>query len=212
MTSFVINKDKVCQESKLGSVIIPNRMGYAGLTSTCAQLKGHVTYVTSKSMQQHLFQTIQHTSTCGSSKGSPFTSLISACNGSSKYLAIIDKFEFWAGWSDEETEGIFRDSCIGMSLEKIGYEPWEVGEPSGQRKENCIVASGKSNDIEKVTWQDVSCSKKYCGFCNLERAPLFTIRGMYNNYHRKIEEYGCSKSNDYFKTCTGKRIAQRISF
>ncbi len=54
------------------------------------------------------------------------------------------------------------------------YQLWEAGEPSGERFENCLASVGNT-DMHK--YQDVSCSKEFCGICNLEDDPVYTLRG-----------------------------------
>jgi hypothetical protein len=81
--------------------------------------------------------------------------------------------EYWGGWWDVNEEGNFTNVNTGMLLPKeVGDTKWYLGEPNGDTLENCVIVYPDRN-----AWNDDSCSKKLCGFCEWERAPDLQIRG-----------------------------------
>jgi hypothetical protein len=80
---------------------------------------------------------------------------------------------YWSGWSDSEDEGNMTYAVTGEYIGPIDFQPWYPGEPDGESLQNCVGVSARTN-----TWADVSCSKKMCGFCDMESLPALTFRGM----------------------------------
>ena len=56
------------------------------------------------------------------------------------------------------------------------FQPWSSGEPNGHENENCAVI-----DSIKNSWDDVSCSKKYCPVCFVPKLLNFVLRGLCPN-------------------------------
>ncbi len=81
-------------------------------------------------------------------------------------------YQYWSGWWDQPSEGTFSDATGRTKLPPGGYHPWYLGEPNGNTEENCGVVWA-----DRGAWNDDSCSKEACGFCQLERAPVMTLRG-----------------------------------
>lgn len=82
---------------------------------------------------------------------------------------------FWAGWTDEITEGTFIDPNTGEELYEStdGFHPFHPGEPNGGNKENCIQVMPHKN-----SWNDYRCCYRAVSFCNIEGRPRFKIRGI----------------------------------
>ena len=80
---------------------------------------------------------------------------------------------YWNGWWDEPSEGTFMDVNTGQPLRGGDFQPWFMGEPNGLDSENCGVTWSRRN-----SWNDDSCHLLHCGFCHLDEAPTFTLRGM----------------------------------
>lgn len=80
---------------------------------------------------------------------------------------------YWNGWWDQPNEGTFENSNSGRAITSADYQPWYLGEPNGSDQENCGISWAAL-----AAWNDEGCTKKLCGFCHLERAPVFTLRGM----------------------------------
>ena len=64
------------------------------------------------------------------------------------------------------------DSTNERVLGKSDYHPWYVGEPNGLDFENCAVSWPRRN-----SWNDAVCNEDFCGFCQFDEAPVFTLRG-----------------------------------
>ena len=64
------------------------------------------------------------------------------------------------------------DGNHGENLTASDYQPWYLGEPNGKDVENCGMSWSNFN-----AWNDAPCENEVCGFCYLERAPVFTLRG-----------------------------------
>ncbi len=79
---------------------------------------------------------------------------------------------YWNGWWDQPIEGTFQDANDGSNLTSDSYKPWYLGEPNGNDQENCGVSWA-----ELDAWNDEGCYKELCGFCHLEKSPVFTLRG-----------------------------------
>ena len=87
----------------------------------------------------------------------------------------------WAGWTDEQKEGIFADPTTGDILDlNGGYAPFKIGEPNGEEAENCIVKWTDENNLENnKLWIDTSCNGESIASCFLEKTPTqFKLRGM----------------------------------
>ncbi len=70
-----------------------------------------------------------------------------------------------------------------ITLTEDSYKPWYLGEPNGNDEENCGVSW-----VRRDAWNDEGCFRDICGFCELEQAPVFTLRGkiyhvVYFPYH-----------------------------
>ena len=59
----------------------------------------------------------------------------------------------------------------------MDYQPWYLGEPNGGDQENCgqVWPSRKG-------WNDRKCRRLLCGFCELDHAPVFTLRGNFSDH------------------------------
>ena len=80
---------------------------------------------------------------------------------------------------DLQTEGLFTSPVEPLFiLTKEKYQDWDLGEPNGDRRENCVV----SRDIVTANgnyrgWNDQNCDKLYCAVCNISSVPIFEMRG-----------------------------------
>ena len=81
---------------------------------------------------------------------------------------------FWAGWTDELTEGRYIDPNTGEEMYETtgGFHPFHPGEPNGGALENCIQVWPHKN-----SWNDYRCGYRAASFCNIEGRPRFKIRG-----------------------------------
>ncbi len=64
------------------------------------------------------------------------------------------------------------DANSGRGITSADYQPWYLGEPNGSDQENCGISW---TTLE--AWNDEDCEKDICGFCQMDRAPVFTLRG-----------------------------------
>ncbi len=79
---------------------------------------------------------------------------------------------YWNGWWDQASEGTFVNVNNGKVLGKDIYQPWYPGEPNGKDRENCLVTL-----VNAETWNDFGCFEELCGFCDMNRLPVYTLRG-----------------------------------
>ena len=79
--------------------------------------------------------------------------------------------EFWAGWDDISTEGIFRDANTGGPMSNE-LDLWYAGEPNGGRMENCAMVW-----VRKNAWNDLRCTASCFGFCYIDTRPRTKMRG-----------------------------------
>ena len=78
---------------------------------------------------------------------------------------------FWAGWSDQDSEGTFVNLNTGEPLTDSSYARWGLGEPNGNSMENCAT-------IRPVGyWNDNACFEKTCSFCEFGEPPIYIMRG-----------------------------------
>ena len=84
---------------------------------------------------------------------------------------------YWNGWWDQPSEGTFLDANNAQKLSPTDYQPWFLGEPNGGDQENCGMVWSAQN-----AWNDKNCRRILCGFCQLDNAPVFTLRGMMSKY------------------------------
>ncbi len=83
---------------------------------------------------------------------------------------------YWAGWSDQEEEGVFVGLASGRLMDGSVHQPWGPGEPNGDRIENCVEATeGKR---ERMAINDLNCAQRRWSFCNFDEIPHFTLRGL----------------------------------
>ncbi len=99
------------------------------------------------------------------------------------FLSDVLQGRYWAGWYDEPQEGTYVNANSGESLEsRVTYNPWYLGEPNGDKLENCAMVY-----VARNAWNDVQCKHLYCSFCELERAPDIQIRGLIFFKKKKID-------------------------
>ena len=80
---------------------------------------------------------------------------------------------FWAGWDDEETNGVFVNANTKETLRNInGVWQFFPGEPNGGTKENCVVVWPARNG-----WNDQGCDIGAYGFCHMDPRPRLVLRG-----------------------------------
>ncbi len=60
----------------------------------------------------------------------------------------------------------------GELMASTAYAPFKFGSPNGMENSNCI----KTN-AHRASFTDTSCQEDNCGFCDLEFAPKFILRG-----------------------------------
>ncbi len=81
---------------------------------------------------------------------------------------------FWAGWTDEEEEGVFRGTASWRHLSNGTFQPWKTGEPNGDDIENCVEGSwGKRH----IGFNDISCEDGKWFFCDMDEVAHYKLRG-----------------------------------
>ena len=85
----------------------------------------------------------------------------------------------WAGWTDRENEGIFKDPNNEEHLDMAGgYAPFITGEPNGGRAENCVVKLTDEDNLGDLLWWDYNCKDKSVATCFFEQSSIkFKLRG-----------------------------------
>ncbi len=80
---------------------------------------------------------------------------------------------FWAGYTDDEVEGVYKNVNTGKTITKNStYWPFYPGKPNGGSTENCAVVN-----VPREAWNDIKCSMKLTGFCRLPIRKRFLMRG-----------------------------------
>ncbi len=127
------------------------------------------------------------------------------CHGKVTLELVLLGSGFWAGYSDEKTEGTFVNVLTGESL-LSRFDPFAAGEPNGYRYENCLTIwpnkamglieggfRGKQSELTqefRIThiiyvivciasgWYDYMCGLGQMAFCHVKRVPHFNLRGL----------------------------------
>ncbi len=151
MTDSEMPIESICYPISPGDVLIPSPRNFDSLIDLCQKFHGEVSVVTSSEQHSKLTSTYKD----------------SAASCTNPYDG------YWVGWWDRPSEGRFVDVNSMSSLAPDGYQPWFLGEPNGREQENCAISW-----TETVSnWNDARCDLEYCGFCRLEFAPVFILRG-----------------------------------
>ena len=151
MTKVEMSLDEICIPPRPGHVLFPEKRTMESLKLICTRVGGKVSVIKSNQTQLQMAENAVKSQGC-TKGGQP---------------------QFWTGWSDEQSEGLFRDVNTGELLTDSQFGPWFTGKPNGDRRENCVQADGARH-----AWNDVICHRRYCGFCQLEHAPEVQIRGL----------------------------------
>ena len=53
------------------------------------------------------------------------------------------------------------------------FQPWNIGEPNGEERENCGVISSSTN-----LWEDWPCSSQHCIICDAPSYITYVLRGL----------------------------------
>ena len=78
----------------------------------------------------------------------------------------------WTGFNDSKVDGEFISTVDGVSIANTNLV-WKWGEPSWSILENCsVIVELYSN----LVW-DVACDEKALTTCQIEKIPVFKIRG-----------------------------------
>ena len=83
--------------------------------------------------------------------------------------------DIWAGWIDEEQEGLFQNPGTAKFLTTSQVsELFYPGQPNGGRGENCAYIKD-----EVKGWFDTRCGpiQRWC-FCRVTKAIAFKARGI----------------------------------
>ncbi|XP_069159991.1 LOW QUALITY PROTEIN: uncharacterized protein [Procambarus clarkii] len=83
---------------------------------------------------------------------------------------------FWVGISDEQEEGVWVDIQHQAQI----HPSWSMGEPDGDKLENCAVAEGSQQ------FADTRCDELKCVVCGVPRRPVWTLLGSCERYQRNI--------------------------
>ena len=78
----------------------------------------------------------------------------------------------FTGWTDEDSEGTWI-SVGNRTLCLETFQPWDSGEPNGNKRENCGVINSKTN-----RWEDWPCSSQHCIICECPSHINYIVRGL----------------------------------
>jgi hypothetical protein len=139
----------VCKPINPGNLIFPAQRNFADHNAVCFRLKSWPTIIRDSDIQHALSrENVKHPN-CADKDGM-----------------------FWSGWSDFNNEGNMTYIMTGEYLSPIDFQPWYPGEPNGESIQNCVGVAARDN-----SWSDVPCSKKMCGYCEMDRLPDLRLRG-----------------------------------
>ena len=109
-------------------------------------------------------------------------------------IILAARSPFWgSSYWDVYNEGDFVNAVTNEPLGLNGFSPpWDVGEPNGNNIENCVTILANGDGA----WNDDSCWKTFCSFCELDKLPNIKLRGKKDNTKLlpKVEMHG----NYYF--------------
>ncbi len=96
---------------------------------------------------------------------------------------------YWAGWWDRPREGTFENvNNEDQRLTNDKYSLWGLGEPNGNRQENCATVRTLG------FWNDMACGLKTCAFCELGESPIYIMRGK-EFYAKQLANLPMTKTN-----------------
>lgn len=139
--------DKICLPKQLGLVPFPKQINFTAAMNLCSSLKGHLPQVWSKGDENLLIDIQKQFEICGA--------------------------KTWIDLWDEIREGLFlptKDHPHSFGAIKNDYNNWDLGEPNGDRVENCVFQGYNG-------WNDYRCDETVCTVCNITTVPTFTMRG-----------------------------------
>ena len=157
MESRNVSVDKVCSQPRPKHVGIFNTMTFQELTHLCDTFKGTVSVIKDDATKAELDSHASHYK--------------EYCHGD-----IYKSPKYWTGWTDENNENVFYDPNTGETFDEaasLSASPWELGEPNGERLENCASAN-----LITGKWVDQRCSHRNCGFCYADISTEMRIRGL----------------------------------
>ena len=149
----IINKTtrELCVPPRPGHVLFPEKRNITTAVSICSQMRGKVSVIKSRETQTEMNDRIRDVKSCDR-------------GGQARY---------WTGWADYDEEGVYQDVNTGEILTNRHFKTWMVGKPNGDKAENCAAVQ-----VARDLWNDAVCTRQYCSFCELERAPDVQIRGL----------------------------------
>ena len=93
-------------------------------------------------------------------------------------LSDLSSYSYWCGYTDERTEGDWRDVNTDQLLARPDLLWWKA-QPNGREYQNCMEATYYSSLANTPTqWNDNYCNTSKCYFCNFTSVPTFILRGM----------------------------------
>ncbi len=174
MLADFVNQEKICQDSMVGSVIVPGEWNMHDTIHLCQGLGGQMSVVDSEKKQIFLSELFRNHSQC--SQAGTVRSNCQRCTHSNTLFEVNEWY--WNGWWDLPVEGRFENVNNGKVLTSLDYSRWGLGEPNGHRDENC------GSVRRQGFWNDNSCYKTTCAFCDLAASPSYIMRGYFK--HGKI--------------------------
>ena len=187
MNESKVDFKEVCEPPKPQNLIFPGELRTMWENvQLCQRMRGSISVIRNESTQSMMivqFENYQHQ--MGIHSESEFRTKYRMIEGHVEPLKQIANESitlhclavgFWAGWTDELTEGRYIDPNTGEEMYETtgGFHPFHPGEPNGGSLENCIQVWPHKN-----SWNDYRCGYRAASFCNIEGRPRFKIRGLH---------------------------------
>ena len=148
-TTFSLNLEEFCENLSPGIHVLPKKSTFEDAETICRGLQAKI-YSYQSSLND------------------------SDLNTDLNDKAFKGKVEFWAGYTDIGTEGVFLSKDGLEMLDGINNElQWSWGEPNGQHIENCAVLHSLYSNLIV----DKSCDSLAFVTCQFLSRPKFMFRG-----------------------------------
>ena len=151
-----IKNSEICTPAQPVHVRIPWCMGMLKADKLCGKYRGKMPIITNSQQQEDIFSMME---------------FIENAPDCSQGLYL------WTGFSDEFSEGTFKDVNDMKPFETVvEINPFVPSEPNGGTKENCVVAKRYVDFV--TSWYDTTCSRPYTSsFCTIDEMARIKLRG-----------------------------------